>query len=133
MCFRLYPLSHPFIFSFLLRIQAMITKRICQTCGRRSEELKRKCDQCGGVVGKAARRPVKCTLPVDLHNINVGMENKESHPEIRMVESILLNPNSYKNVEDILKQLRKTANIGKERICLYWLRWPNILFSGTNH
>ena len=48
-------------------------------------------------------------IPVRLDDVEIGVENDEVLPKICMVDSILLNPNSYKNIEDILMELKKTA------------------------
>ena len=50
------------------------------------------------------------------NEIEIG-ENKvlEKRPIIKMSESILLNPNSYKDIHHVLKQLKIFAKIGTDR------------------
>ena len=50
------------------------------------------------------------------NEIEIG-ENKvlEKRPIIKMSESILLNPNSYKNIHHVLKQVKIFAKIGTDR------------------
>ena len=68
------------------------------------------------------------------NEIEIG-ENKvlENHPIINMSEPILLNPNSYKNIHHILKQLKFFCeNWHRQRMGVYRLQWATFLFSFTN-
>ena len=48
--------------------------------------------------------------------MNFGQHaDKEFKPLIRMVEPVLLNPNSYSNIEKILEQMKVFAKVGVER------------------
>ena len=80
-----------------------------EECRKKFDNLKRKCDSGGSVVGKTDKTRRHITIPVRLDDVEIGVENDEVLPKICMVDSILLNPNSYKNIEDILMELKKTA------------------------
>ena len=67
------------------------------------------------MVGKSDKTRQHNTIPVRLDDVEIGVENDEVSPKICMVDSILLNPNSYKNVEEILMEFKKTARIGEDR------------------
>ena len=88
----------------------MAIKRVCSDCGKKFQNLKRKCT-CGSenVVKSPTDITPKMKLPIDVNDIIVKAKNQEFKPEIKMVESILLNPNSYKNIEMILTELKTIA------------------------
>lgn len=96
----------------------MSVRRICtnEACGKKFSTLKRKC-VCGSVVEGVSNNhtPVmKCGINL-LKDVDVGAKKCEHKPLIRMVESIMLNPNSYKNIESILMEMKIIAEIGKSR------------------
>ena len=88
-------------------------KRICsnESCARSYNNLKRKCDTCrSAVVKDVTTEPVfrDEQLTKQLENLDIGQNKSlEKRPNICMAESILLNPNSYKNVEKILREIKK--------------------------
>ena len=96
------------------------TKRLCskEKCSKLLYCLKGKCDCFGGVVNKYYEEVgslIFCLSNV-FNEIEIS-ENKvlEKRPMIKMSEPILLNPNSYKNIHHILKQLKIFAKIGIDR------------------
>ena len=94
--------------------------RVCsnEACEKMFNSLKRKCDSCGSLVVK--RTPAKVSQHQSpYHNfgeVDIGQcQNSETRPQIKMSDPVLLNPNSYKNLETILTEMKQFANIGKDR------------------
>ena len=95
-------------------------KRVCsnEKCFMLFYCLKRKCDSYGGVVDNyyeevGSQISYLCNV---FNEIEIS-ENKvlENRPIIKMWEPILSNPNSYKNIHHILKELKIFAKIGIDR------------------
>ena len=52
---------------------------------------------------------------------DVGIDSeKERHLIMKMTEPVMLNPNSYTNVENILLNLKKSADVSKSRVWVFW-------------
>ena len=87
-------------------------------CSKLLYSLKRKCDSCGGVVDKYYQEVGSQTFYLsNVFNENKVGKNKvlENLPIIKMLEPIWLNPNSYKIMHHILKQLTIFAKVGMDR------------------
>ena len=96
------------------------TKRVClnEKCSKLFYCLKRKCDSCGGVVDKYHEEVgSQISYLYDVFNETEICENEalKNRPIIEMSEPIFLNPNNYKNIHHILKQLKIFAKIGINR------------------
>jgi len=76
--------------------------------------MKRKCDRCGSAVEKKLTKRKEGsrktnTMPNEISSVNVGQHDMEYRPTVNISEAILLNPNSYKNIETILLELKEIA------------------------
>ena len=79
--------------------------------------MKRKCDECSSTVLKITEFNTTSNV-VDIlkcDNIDIGQQNKEIRPVIKMAEPVLLNPNSYANMKVILSEVKKFADVGVNR------------------
>ena len=96
-------------------------KRICSNikCASVYETLKRKCDKCNSPVIKDESDSVIVirdkTFSEKLETLDVR-QNKalEVSPKVIMAESFLLNPNSYKNIEAILRDIKDFAIVDED-------------------
>lgn len=107
------------------RIESLLNlqNRYCvnAACAKKYPNLKRKCDDCGSLVTK----PV-CEDVVDRNQTDSSNEkylhierNNVNLKTMTVGESILLNPNSYNNIEQILDQLKVNLNVPIERNWAY--------------
>ena len=95
-------------------------KRQCinTVCGQTYETLKRKCGSCGSVVRNVDKVPVLVGPQTSSNNekyIFLGEQNKTNLKQMQMGEPIVLNPNSYDNLEKILEELKVNTAIGVDR------------------
>lgn len=86
------------------------TKKICsnETCNRIFEGMKKT------VVTIKLSKFADCSTDVGIDS------RKERHLIMKMTEPVMLNPNSYTNVENILLNLKKSADIGKSCEWVFW-------------
>ena len=96
-----------------------IQKRKCTNdqCGKVFDTCKRKCDACGYQVKKQERSvpATKQTSSSEEKYIRVGEKKGINLKDMKMGEPILVNPNSYSNIEHILQTLRENLEISKTR------------------
>ena len=104
-----------------MKLLSKSIKRICSNikCATVYETLKRKCDKCNSPVFKDESDSVIVirdeTFSDQLETLDVG-QNKtlEVSPKVVMAESFLLNPNSYKNIEAILGDIKDFAIVDED-------------------
>ena len=82
--------------------------------------MKRKCDGCKSPVVRVqgTTGPKISTASIDTYELagDVGqIKNNETRPIVRMAEPVLLNPNSFQNLETILDSSKRFANIPHQR------------------
>ena len=88
-----------------------------QNCGEQYSVLKRKCDRCGSKVERILQEVesrINTTSTGDKY-INIGETKKSNNCSIQCGEPILLNPNSYENLELIMGELYSNLGIGVSR------------------
>ena len=89
-----------------------------ESCNKIYHSLKRKCEACGSPVIKNTEE-IQCNINsitcVDPNKIDIGQVSSENKPVIKMFEPVLVNPNSYKNVEIILKEIKEKAINGDRK------------------
>ena len=78
--------------------------------------MKRKCSACGSPVIKLDQNEFSSHLSgVPLPTFNIGQKSSEVRPIIKIFEPVLVNPNSYKNVETVLKEIKSKAISGDRK------------------
>ena len=98
------------------RIEKLLSrqKRHCtnEECGEQYSNLKRKCDKCGSTVRKVVEERIEKqqTSSYQEKYLNLGEIRVVNTKELKLGEPILLNPNSYSNIEHILDELK--VNLG---------------------
>ena len=92
-----------------------------EKCSKVFTNLKRKCDNCSSLVRKFYDENMNSDsvgiyqfTGISIEKID-DAEMLEVRPLIKMAEPVLLNPNSYENVEKILKNVKNVASIGTDR------------------
>lgn len=99
--------------------------RIClDACfNKKFGTCKRQCDSCGSKVisfnGNADTEQKKETSCKGLKYIDVGNKIGNNNKKLLIGVPILLNPNSYENIENILSELKLNLKIGTERYGRY--------------
>ena len=92
--------------------------RECQSCFKVFTNLKRKCDNCSGVVIKKTFNHSRITLPQDWKvekHFDLGQAVSRNDSIIQTGEPILVNPNSYDSIREIISTLKSELGIGSQR------------------
>jgi len=116
--FDLFDASHEDIVQRKVQNMKDSLVRTCTnpTCKKVFITMKRKCDQCSSVVTKNLDSHTSVHLATfQSENIDIGQNNQEVRPVVQMAEPVLLNPNSYTNVKQILNEVRVFAEIDVTR------------------
>ena len=96
--------------------------KICGKCNITYTSLKRVCGNCKESL-EQLRSCIddNCFENINLHTLSENIGHKsdtENRPTAKMAEPVLLNPNSFKNLESILNELKEFAGIPSLR---HWL------------
>lgn len=103
-----------------IRVLLSLKHRQCSNdqCSKVYNNYKRKCDDCDSAI-KKQETPESVRTPQTSSStqkyINIGEKSESNIKDFKMGEPILVNPNSYINIEQILKELKTNLNIGSER------------------
>ena len=95
----------------------------CNHCNKEFYNHKVKCDDCGNVISKIKKADNSNESAPSLKAMpkyfEIGEKNAPNHVQISMGEPILVNPNSFKNLEAILDQLHENIMENSEREWLF--------------
>ena len=104
--------------------------RRCQDCNKLFVDLKRKCDSCGGAVVKQLKQNSNSSFSFhhtefddlfsrmgNAFSINDSSSSSSSNPkaEVHMGKPIMVNPNSYVNIQVCLDTIKENLKIGERR------------------
>ena len=99
------------------------SNRCCSHCNKVFYNRKVKCDDCGNVISKIKKADNSNESAPSLKAMpkyfEIGEINGPNHVQISMGEPILVNPNSFKNLETILDQLHENIIENSEREWLF--------------
>ena len=99
------------------------SNRCCSHCNKEFYNRKVKCDDCGNVISKIKKADNSNESAPSLKAMpkyfEIGEINAPNHVRISMGEPILVNPNSFKNLETILDQLHENIIENSEREWLF--------------
>ena len=92
-----------------LRAEANCWKCTNAECGQTYESVKRKCDSCSSKVSKNCKEDVRFVSNnghITTKEFNFGKNATVNTSSLKMGEPVMVNPNSYVNLEIILEQLK---------------------------
>ena len=99
------------------------SNRQCSHCNKEFYNCKVKCDYCGNIISKIKKADNSNESAPNLKAMpkyfEIGEINAPNHVRISMGEPILVNPNSFKNLETILDQLHENIIENSEREWLF--------------
>ena len=95
-------------------------QRICsyQECNKVFNSFRRKCNVCGDKVVAKENKETRLTTPKDWvleKALSIGQKIKKYIKPIKIGEPLMVNPNSFINVEHILSEYKKLHGIGVVR------------------
>ena len=90
-----------------------------ENCQKNFEnKIKRKCDFCKGKVEITATEKHRLNKPESwnmTNTTNYGQKRIKNNPLMKIGEPVLINSNSFVNIEQILNEYKETHDIGSKR------------------